>query len=156
MCCCAQPLVTRHPPLSVVGTSIIVGSLSFLPLLPHAVTGLAALGPGQWLWLVFLGVGTTVVPYIIWFGALRSLSAGRLGMYMYLVPLTALAWSAALLGQVPSLMSLLGAAAILAGVVLTQLPVQAFACGKGEVPAWPLAHDQSEAKVRPDRGPRPG
>jgi drug/metabolite transporter (DMT)-like permease len=120
-----QPLVTRHPPLGVVGTSMMVGSLTLLPLLPHAVADVAVLDAGQWLWLLFLGVGTTVVPYIIWFSALRWLSAGRLGMYMYLVPLTALGWSAALLGQLPSLISMVGGAAILAGVLLTRLPVWA-------------------------------
>ena len=62
-----------------------------------------------------------MIPYIVWFYALRVLPASKTVAYMYAIPLAALAWSWAILGIVPAVASLLGGLLILVGVVIVQL-----------------------------------
>jgi drug/metabolite transporter (DMT)-like permease len=65
-------------------------------------------------------LGGTVLPYIIWLYALQVLPASKTVVYMYGIPVAALAWSWLLLGTVPKLVSVLGGVFIVLGVVVIQ------------------------------------
>lgn len=115
-----KTLTDRFDPIAAVGLAMIAGSLSMLPLLPHAVAGLGDITPTGWGWMAFLVVGGTVVPYLVWWQALGHLTAATTTAYMYAIPVTALFWSWAVLGIVPSAVALLGGAVIIAGVAMIQ------------------------------------
>ena len=99
---------------------MIVGALTMAPLYPHAIAGARDLSAGGWAWLVYLAIGGSSGPYILWSISLRSLSVSRTAAFMYLVPVFALFWTATLLGQAPSAIALGGGVVVLAGVALTQ------------------------------------
>ncbi len=117
----SKPLVGRHPPITIVSVAVIVGAFSLLPAAPAAISAAGQLDAGRWMWLVHLAVFGTVVPYLIWFTALRHLEANETAVFMFLIPLFALAWSVTLLGERPALVGLAGGLAIIVGVALTQL-----------------------------------
>lgn len=116
----SKDLVGRHPPVTVVSVAVCVGTLFLLPALPDALAAAASLPSESFLWLAHLAMFGTVIPYLIWFSALRQLPANETAAFMFLVPLCAVGWSVALLGERPAPLGLLGGVAIIAGVALTQ------------------------------------
>src|SRR4051812_4771313 len=117
----SKPLALRHHAVGIVGLTMIVGALVMAPLLPHAIDGARDLSPGGWAWLVYLAIGGSAGPYILWTMSLRTLPVSRTAAFMYLVPVFALFWTATLLGQAPSAVALGGGVVVLAGVALTQV-----------------------------------
>ncbi len=110
---------TAHP-LATLAVSTAMGMLTLIPLYPHALQGFARITPSGWAWLILLVLGGTVLPYIIWLYALQVLPASKTVVYMYGIPVAALAWSWLLLGTVPKLVSVLGGVFIVLGVVVIQ------------------------------------
>jgi drug/metabolite transporter (DMT)-like permease len=116
----SKPLVVRQPPIGIIGATVIAGTLAMTPLTPHALADAGSLGAMDWGWLVYLAVGGTLIPYLIWFSSLGHMDANQVAVYMYLVPLCALIWSAVLVSSVPSLVAIIGGIVIISGVALTQ------------------------------------
>lgn len=115
-----RTLAVRHDPLTMVGTAFLIGCAMVLPLLPHALAGVGQLDGAQWWWLVHLVIGGTLVPHVMWFIALRHLSANETVTTMYLVPLYGLLFSVLILDERLSAIGLVGGAAILVGVGIAQ------------------------------------
>jgi drug/metabolite transporter (DMT)-like permease len=116
----SKPLVVRQPPIGIIGATVIAGTLAMTPLTPHALADAGSLGAMDWGWLVYLAVGGTLIPYLIWFSSLGHMEANQVAVYMYLVPLCALLWSAALVSSVPGVVAIVGGIVIISGVALTQ------------------------------------
>jgi drug/metabolite transporter (DMT)-like permease len=119
----AKPLLAVRPPLEVTALAMAVGAV---PLLPLGLPGLlavpwATLGPGTWLLLAYLSVFTLVVTYLLWYWALARAATVRVVTFSYLTPVIATAISVALGEDALTGSLVLGAAAVVAGVALTQL-----------------------------------
>lgn len=115
-----RSLAVRHDPFTMVGTAFLIGTLMIVPLLPHALSGVPAIEPAQWWWLVHLVIGGTLLPHVMWFVALRHLSANDTITTMYLIPLYGTLFSVLILDEQLSRIGLIGGAAILLGVGLSQ------------------------------------
>ena len=116
----SKQLVIRLHPITLVTLAVVAGTLAMVPALPGALRATGSLEPVHWLWLAHLVVLGTVVPYLVWSLALRLLPANETAVFMFLVPLFALAWSTLLVGERPATIGLVGGLAILVGVALTQ------------------------------------
>ena len=116
----SKTLTSRFAPVTAVGVAMVTGSLSMLPLWPHAADGLSEITSTGWAWMAYLVVGGTVVPYLVWWRALDQLTAASTTAYMYGIPFAALVWSWLVLGIVPSFVALLGGLVIIVGVTLIQ------------------------------------
>jgi drug/metabolite transporter (DMT)-like permease len=114
------PLVARHPPVGVMCWVFLAGGVALLPAVPHAAAGLGDLDGGDWAWLVVLALPATAVPNLLWVVSLRRLPVHRTSAFLYLVPIFATAWSAALLGRTPEAVVVPGGLMVLVGVYLTQ------------------------------------
>lgn len=117
----SKTLTTRFAPITAVGMAMITGSLSMVPLFPHAARGLDDISAGGWGWMIYLVLGGTVIPYLVWWRALHRLTAASTTAYMYAIPFAALIWSWIILDIVPSLIALLGGIVVIIGVTLIQL-----------------------------------
>jgi drug/metabolite transporter (DMT)-like permease len=117
----SKPFAERHPTTGIVGVMMIVGSLSLVPLIPHAPAGAADLSAAGWGWLVFIALGGSAGPYLLWSASLRTMPVSRTAAFMYLIPVFALLWTALLLGDPPSAVALGGGMVVLTGVALTQM-----------------------------------
>ena len=115
-----KSMTGRFDPVAAIGLAMIFGSLSMLPLFPHAIAGIDDISATGWLWMGYLVIGGTVVPYMVWWWALRRLTAATTTAYMYAIPLAALVWSWVILGIAPSLVSVLGGAVVVTGVAMIQ------------------------------------
>ena len=99
-----------------------------VPFVPGLTAELTAAGPKQWGWLVYLGVGPTAIGFTTWAYALARTSAGRTAAVNYLIsPLTiVLGWL--LLGELPTVVAIVGGAICVAGVTLAR---------SKSLPQWP-------------------
>jgi drug/metabolite transporter (DMT)-like permease len=116
----SKPVSAVHHAVPVVGVAVIAGTLSLAPAIPGALADVGGLGPGGWGWIVYMVVGGTLAPYLLWSASLKRLDVSRTASFMYLVPVFATTWSVLLLGSALTAVTVLGGAIVLGGVVLTQ------------------------------------
>lgn len=112
----------RLGPLRAMAGTMVAG---WAMLLPFLVAGagwrqIDDLSPTGWLAVTFLGIGCSGIAYALWFGALERLEPPRVAAFIYLEPLVALVFAAALLGERVGAVTVLGGLLVLAGVALVQ------------------------------------
>ena len=114
--------VARNGALVVTGWTLWVGTAVLVLLgLPGLLRqDWSGLGVGFWAAVVFSGVGSIALAYILWYTGVRVLGGTRTAAHSNLVPVVALAVAWAWLGEVPGPLQLLGAAVIIAGVSLAR------------------------------------
>lgn len=139
----SRPLSHRYPPVATVGLSLSMGTVVLLPFTvgtAHVLTGLSA---GDWGWVVYLALGGSFVPYLIWYRSLKTLPANSVAVYMYAVPVAAAIFTWLILHRSPGPVTWVGAACVLVGVVLSQAPgwrrIAAADAATLVVPAAPVA-----------------
>ena len=117
---CQKPLLRRVGGLELTFCACTVGAVACLPWAGGLADVTASGGWGDLGWIVFLGAFPTAIAFSTWAYALARTDAGTLALTTFLVPAitTLLAW--ALLDEVPPLLSFVGGALAIAGVLLTR------------------------------------
>ena len=113
-----RELGSRRATTSVIG----LGTLMLLPFFvaERGWESWPALSATAWVAVVFLGVGSSVAGYILWFAALDRLPTTRVASLLYLEPLVTLVAAAAILGERVRPVTSAGGLVILAAVTLVQ------------------------------------
>ena len=118
----SRPLLLKHGPEAATSLTILLGTALFLPV---GAFGLGDFHPAHipfsaWLGAAYLGLVSSVVMYLLWFRALSLREASRVSIVANGQPiLTALlAW--AVFGTPPTAAFGVGAALVIAGVVIAQ------------------------------------
>ena len=102
--------------------AMMLGGVMLLPVF-IATKGwqeLDQLSTAGWAAVFFLGVGSSGIGYLLWYGALEHIEAGRVAAFVYIEPLITLATAMALLGEKVTAITIAGGALVLLGVVLVQ------------------------------------
>jgi drug/metabolite transporter (DMT)-like permease len=115
-----KPVLRRLPGLQVTFLACAIGAVCALPFAPGLVAGLATAPSTATVWLVYLGAVPTALAFTTWAYALARMDAGRLGVSTYLVPPITIGLGAALLGETPPVLALVGGAICLVGVALSR------------------------------------
>lgn len=108
------------PLLAFTGWQLLLGGLLLLPFMlwfELPLPTLQAKQVGGYLYLAVLG---TLVPYLLWFRAMRSLEPVLISLFLLLSPLSALTLGFVFLDQTLTLWQLAGALTVFAGIVLSQ------------------------------------
>jgi drug/metabolite transporter (DMT)-like permease len=115
----SQPLAARHPPLAVTALGTILGTLPILGITGSSPLRAAIQMPLQgWASVAFLGLACTVGGVTAWVSALEHLHPSQVGAFIYLVPLWGALLSRWWLGEALTAPFLVGAVAIIAGVMM--------------------------------------
>jgi drug/metabolite transporter (DMT)-like permease len=75
----------------------------------------------QWVALLFLSLGCSVIAYFVYNFALTKISASRVAVYIYFEPVVAIILGVTLLGERPSWQTLCGAVVIGASVAIVNM-----------------------------------
>lgn len=115
-------IMERFSPLTVNWTTLLISILLQIPLLATdrklAVSGLASVPPSGWLALGYLIVFATALGQQAWLYGVQGLGPARAGVFVNLIPVSALALSALVLSEQIGFRELAGIGLILTGVWL--------------------------------------
>jgi len=119
----SQRVAVQLGALKTTALSMVLGWILYLPLWAAlgAELGLELLSPSLVLELLYMGVVTSGVGYLLWVVVLQRLEASKVAVFATLQPVLTTIAAIPLFGFVPTLPFLLGGIAILAGMLLTQL-----------------------------------
>jgi drug/metabolite transporter (DMT)-like permease len=98
----------------------LAGTAALLPFTPSLVAEIPDASPAALLGAAYLGVFCTAIAFTTYAYAMRHIPAGRLASAGYVATVVSVLMSWALLGEVPTLLTLAGGAICLAGVVVTR------------------------------------
>jgi len=115
-----KPVLDRMSALQVTWICCTVGALFCLPYAPQLVREWRVAPTSGVTWLLFLGVFPTAIAFATWAYALARGSAGRLAATAYLVPPITIVMSWLILGELPTVVAVLGGALCLVGVAIAR------------------------------------
>ena len=115
--------VTHYGALRVTAWTLWVATpvIFFLGLPDLMRTDLKTLTPQAWIGTVYAGLLGVGLAYLLWYRAVERIGNTRTAVYSNLVPVAALFTAWIWLGEIPSILQLLGAAIILGSLTLVRL-----------------------------------
>lgn len=117
----AKPLLRIAQPLQVTTTTLLLGSLTLLPLFSGAtVDEVRAAGATTWWWALLLGIGSSVVGYLLFVWLIQHVDASESGIVLYLVPIVGVTASGILLDEPLGWAVAVAAVLVVGGLALTQ------------------------------------
>lgn len=127
----SRQIMERLSPLTVNWTTLLFSIFLQIPLLwtdtKMLGAGMDTVVPSSWLALLYLIVFATAVGQQAWLYGVRGLGPSRAGVFVNLIPVSALVCAALVLGDRIGRKELLGIMLILAGVWMVNRPVVAQA-----------------------------
>lgn len=108
------------PVMAFTGWQLLLGGLLLLPFMLWFELPLPGLQPGHIGGYAYLAVLGTLIPYLLWFKAMRSLEPVLISIFLLLSPLSALILGYVFLDQTLTLWQLAGALVVFAGIALSQ------------------------------------
>lgn len=116
------PYTERVEGLTLSAVTMVGGAIPLVAVASGEIarTPWTTLPGSAWAALAYSGLLALALAYLFWYRGVRVLGPTRTGMYSNLQPVVALlvAWPA--LGETPTLVQILGAVAIMAGILLTR------------------------------------
>jgi drug/metabolite transporter (DMT)-like permease len=121
----ARPLMARTGAVRLSALVLGAGALMLLPVsIPQlAAQDWSAPGAGRWAALGFSLILALLVTNVLWFEGVRRVGAARATMLLYLQPFGGAVVALVLLGEPVGPTEWVGGAVILAGVVLSRMPL---------------------------------
>ena len=116
-----KPLLGRFDAVAISAAASLVGTAALFPFAASGTAGrLGGMSAGDLLLVLYLGLVCTLLGYVLWTVALRSLDPSRAVAYLYGVPVVAVAVGALTLGESVTAWLAVGCVLVVGGVALAQ------------------------------------
>jgi len=115
-------VITKYGTLKSTGMILIIGAILFFPfgIVTSYDFNIMQLSPRQWGGILYLGLGTSVVGYLLWYYALGRIDASKVAVFANGQPILATILAAIFLHTELTLHFILSACLTLTGVIITQ------------------------------------
>lgn len=119
----SKAYIGKYGGLAVTFYAVAAGAAALFAssIASQDILGLASLGTGSFLLLLWIAVPTTALAWVIWFTGVGKIGAVRTGSFFLLTPVFGIIYSSALLGEQVTLFTVVGTALILLGIRLVQI-----------------------------------
>jgi drug/metabolite transporter (DMT)-like permease len=119
----AASLIKRHSPLYVTGMTMVFGGIPYVALALPQILRVPWMDVSAWTLtaLVLSALLALNLAYVIWYMGVQRLGPARTSTYSNGVPIVAMAVATVWLGEPLTWNKILGATAVIGGVLLTQL-----------------------------------
>jgi drug/metabolite transporter (DMT)-like permease len=117
-----RKLVIKHGAINTTIYSALIGSIAFSPFGVAASVNYrySEISTGTWMEIIYLGIITSIVGYVLWYYALSKIDATRVAVFTNGQPIATAILSAIFLGQVITTTFIIGAVITITGVLITQ------------------------------------
>jgi drug/metabolite transporter (DMT)-like permease len=124
-------VIASIPPLVAITYSSTIGALFLLvpAIAANLFQSVGTYRPVDWFWLVFLGAFGTALGFVWYYEGIERIGATRAGLFINLVPISAIIMAFFLLGEPISGSLLIGISLVLSGVYLTNNGIPHFLVG---------------------------
>jgi drug/metabolite transporter (DMT)-like permease len=117
-----KPMVIKYGALQTTSLAAFLGGAMLFPFGVYSAAhfDFSSLALSDWIGVVYLGVGTSIISYLLWYYALRRIEAGKLAVFANGQPVVATLLSVIFLQYSITGTFLVGGTVAIAGVILTQ------------------------------------
>lgn len=118
----SQPLLKRYSPVLVTGVSMVIGTVLYVAISTPALarTDWQAIGVTSWALMFGSSALALAFAYAIWYTGVQRLGSSRTAIYSNLTPIFAMIVATLWLGEPIDSPQIIGAVAILSGVLVTR------------------------------------
>jgi len=114
-----KKLLRRYNALSLTVYAMLLGSLGLIPFIRISLfEQVSQMSLTTWSAILFLGLFSTVIGYLLWYYALEIKTASEISVYLYAIPVVATIASYFLLGDKITYMFILGGILVIMGLIL--------------------------------------
>jgi len=117
-----KKFLERYNGLSLTLYAIILGSIGLLPFIrPSLFEEIKNMSTETWISVIFLGVFSTIIGYVIWYTALSKKTASEISVFLYAIPVVSTIISYLLLGTMITVFFIIGGLFVISGLIIVNL-----------------------------------
>ena len=115
-------MILKYGSLKTSSTALIIGAIIFLPIciIDSVNFRLDTFTSDQFVGILYLGLGTSIIAYSIWYYALRKSQAAKVAIFSNLQPVITTLLSVLILKMPISFVFIVGGIVVISGVIITQ------------------------------------
>jgi drug/metabolite transporter (DMT)-like permease len=117
-----KKLLERYTGLSLTIYAMLLGSLGLIPFLNYSIIEqVSNMSINTWFAVIFLGVFSTIVGYVIWYVALENRTASEISIFLYAIPVFSTIFSYILFRDEITFMFVFGGILVITGLAIVNM-----------------------------------